>query len=187
MQIYQAIFKIEKSISLKDCKKLTSYMDKKCLEKASIINDEKGSKVDTSQRDVLSHFLNPHDYGAKTHYDSIVKTVGKGIKKYMDFFPFVRRLHMSEINMLKYEKKHFFTKHIDATTSLPRIVSIIINLNEDYEGAELLFFNPNTVKPFSKLTLKTGDMVLFPSNFLYPHEITPLIKGTRYSIVCWLQ
>ena len=88
---------------------------------------------------------------------------------------------------LMYSKGHFFKKHTDANTHLHRMISIIINLNEGYEGGDLLFHNPSTLKPYSKLQLKTGDMVLFPSNFLYPHEITSLTKGVRYSIVAWLQ
>jgi predicted 2-oxoglutarate/Fe(II)-dependent dioxygenase YbiX len=28
---------------------------------------------------------------------------------------------------------------------------------------------------------------LFPSNYLYPHRITPVTQGTRYSIVTWFQ
>ena len=39
MQIHEAIYKFEKSISEKNCKKLIPYMDKKCSVKAQIIND----------------------------------------------------------------------------------------------------------------------------------------------------
>ncbi len=39
---------------------------------------------------------------------------------------------------------------------------------------------------YSKPTLKTGDMIIFPSNFLYPHQVMPVTKGERYSIVSWL-
>lgn len=186
MQIHEAIYKFENSISEKNCKRLIPYMDKKCSVKAQIINDDKGPKIDTEIRDVYSHFLNPHDYGAKSHFTAVANSIKGSIQKYMKSFPFVRKLHMSDVNMLKYEKGHFFKKHTDANTHLHRMISIIINLNEGYEGGDLLFHNPSTLKPYSKLQLKTGDMVLFPSNFLYPHEITPLTKGVRYSIVAWL-
>ena len=61
----------------------------------------------------------------------------------------------------------------------------LINLNTDYEGGELLFYYPHNQKPYSKVNLNTGDLIMFPSNFMYPHSIEPIVSGTRYSIVCW--
>ena len=26
---------------------------------------------------------------------------------------------------------------------------------------------------------------MFPSSFMYPHEVMPVTKGTRYSLVVW--
>ena len=58
------------------------------------------------------------------------------------------------------------------------IVSIVANLNEDYEGAEFYCRG-------KEIPLKTGDILLFPSNFMYPHEVKEATKGTRYSFVSW--
>mgnify|MGYP001213588018 CR=1 FL=1 len=33
--------------------------------------------------------------------------------------------------------------------------------------------------------LKKGDVVIFPSNFMYPHRVEKVTKGTRYSFVTW--
>ena len=30
-----------------------------------------------------------------------------------------------------------------------------------------------------------GDLLIFPSNFLYPHRVDPVTKGVRYSYVSW--
>jgi len=38
-----------------------------------------------------------------------------------------------------------------------------------------------------RLKLSKGSIVFFPSNFMYPHSIEPITKGTRYSIVAWLE
>ena len=35
------------------------------------------------------------------------------------------------------------------------------------------------------LKLKQGDVLLFPSTFLYRHCITEVTKGTRFSGVTW--
>ena len=59
------------------------------------------------------------------------------------------------------------------------VLSFIGNLNDDYEGAELVFWG-DYVQP-----LKAGDIVMFPSCFMYPHEVREVTKGTRYSFVAW--
>ena len=58
------------------------------------------------------------------------------------------------------------------------IVSIVANLNEDYEGAAFYCRG-------KEIPLKTGDVLLFPSNFMYPHKVIEATKGTRYSFVNW--
>ncbi len=35
------------------------------------------------------------------------------------------------------------------------------------------------------ITLKAGEIMIFPSNFLYPHRVDLVTKGTRYSYVSW--
>tara|TARA_B100000945_G_scaffold318953_1_gene324985 strand:- start:1270 stop:1845 length:576 start_codon:yes stop_codon:yes gene_type:complete len=57
--------------------------------------------------------------------------------------------------------------------------SLIGVLNDDYEGGELLFWNEYRVD------LKKGDVVAFPSVFLFPHEVTTVTGGIRYSWVTW--
>jgi predicted 2-oxoglutarate/Fe(II)-dependent dioxygenase YbiX len=52
-------------------------------------------------------------------------------------------------------------------------------LNDDYEGGELTFFEDH------KIETRTGDIIIFPSCFLYPHAIQEVVKGTRYSFVSW--
>ena len=37
-----------------------------------------------------------------------------------------------------------------------------------------------------EIQLKKGDVLVFPSNFLYPHKVEPVTKGLRYSIISWV-
>ena len=60
------------------------------------------------------------------------------------------------------------------------VLSIIGILNDDFEGGELIMFEDK------KIDTKKGDILIFPSNFLYPHEITPVTKGIRCSYVSWV-
>tara|TARA_B100001250_G_scaffold261339_1_gene225125 strand:- start:12 stop:608 length:597 start_codon:yes stop_codon:yes gene_type:complete len=59
------------------------------------------------------------------------------------------------------------------------VLSFILNFNDDYEGADLFFWDDSVIK------LGKGDVCLFPSNFLFPHGVTEVTKGKRYSGVCW--
>ena len=59
------------------------------------------------------------------------------------------------------------------------VLSFILNLNDDYEGADLFFWE-NHVVPLGK-----GDIIMFPSLFLFPHGVTEAKKGKRYSAVSW--
>ena len=71
-----------------------------------------------------------------------------------------------------------------------RKLSLTINLNEpeDYEGGNLKFdFGPhNENTRFYECTeiRPQGSMIVFPS-FVY-HQVTPITKGTRYSLVLWV-
>ena len=69
-----------------------------------------------------------------------------------------------------------------------RKVSVTISLNEpgEYEGGNLKFdFGNHSEKKFHEVTeiRPQGSMIVFPS-FL-PHCVTPVTKGTRYSLVLW--
>jgi predicted 2-oxoglutarate/Fe(II)-dependent dioxygenase YbiX len=84
--------------------------------------------------------------------------------------------------LLKYEEGGFYTEHTDSYDRHPRILSCSLCLNDDYEGGEFAFFDKKIV-----YKLKKGSAILFPSNFMFPHQILPVIKGVRYSIITWFR
>ena len=59
------------------------------------------------------------------------------------------------------------------------VLSMILNFNDDYEGAELFFWEDYVIE------LGKGDIVIFPSLFLFPHGVTEATKGIRYSGAVW--
>ena len=58
------------------------------------------------------------------------------------------------------------------------ILSFIGVLNDNYQGGEVLCRK-------KEIKLKRGDILLFPSNFMYPHRVKEITKGIRYSFVGW--
>jgi len=101
-------------------------------------------------------------------------------EEYCNRFPACRLFMSYGHEVLRYDKGGFFKIHTDSYASQPRTMSMIYLLNDDYEGGEIAFFQGQyTIKP------KAGSCVVFPSNFMYPHEIKEVLDGTRYSIVSW--
>ena len=31
-----------------------------------------------------------------------------------------------------------------------------------------------------------GDALIFPSNFLFPHQVNQITRGTRYALIGWI-
>jgi predicted 2-oxoglutarate/Fe(II)-dependent dioxygenase YbiX len=112
--------------------------------------------------------------------DEIFECAKKAIEKYNEKF---KQAHISKdsgYQLLKYEKGGFYTQHVDSFTEMPRTISCSFILNNDFKGGEFSFFDNKIIYP-----LKKGSAIMFPSNFLYPHSVLPVIDGTRYSIVTW--
>jgi hypothetical protein len=92
----------------------------------------------------------------------------------------------SDVRFNRYKETRVMAEHCDHITSLfqgerkgiPTMTSLSL-LNDEFEGGELVMFGDEVI-PF-----KAGDIMIFPSNFLYPHRIEPVLKGIRYSCVSW--
>jgi hypothetical protein len=91
---------------------------------------------------------------------------------------------INDIEILKYENTGFYTWHTDHFADHPRTMSCILLLNNDYEGGNLCFRNPDGSGEW-EVEVKPNRMIIWPSNFLYPHTVKPVTKGTRYSVVAW--
>jgi len=116
----------------------------------------------------------------KTIDQNIFNCASKAIQEYREKFSLCAIEQDSGYDLLKYEVGNFYTTHTDSFKDRPRAVSCSFALNDGYEGGEFAFFDRELV-----YKLKKGSCVMFPSNFMYPHEIMPVTIGTRYSIVTW--
>lgn len=83
--------------------------------------------------------------------------------------------------ILRYNEDEFYIEHTDSFKEEQRSLSCSLQLNDDYVGGEFAFFGREMMIRSGK-----GSAIVFPSNFMYPHEVMPVIEGTRYSIITWL-
>jgi PKHD-type hydroxylase len=120
----------------------------------------------------LNQFYGWHMDGGSDHYDIYKRAIpGITLKK----------------NESLYEKKYTENKNYIGKI---RKLSATINLTfpYDYEGGNLKFdFGPHyTGERYHECTeiRPQGSIIVFPS-FLY-HQVTPITKGTRYSLVLWM-
>jgi|TARA_R110000796_G_scaffold218727_1_gene334666 predicted 2-oxoglutarate/Fe(II)-dependent dioxygenase YbiX len=91
----------------------------------------------------------------------------------------------NEITILKYQNQGHYKFHTDHCLQQPRTLSIIYLLNNDYEGGDLVFSTPGKEQETLNIEKKPNKVIIWPSNFMYPHKVTPVTKGLRYSIVSW--
>jgi len=112
--------------------------------------------------------------------EDVYTCVKQVILKYNQKFKYCHVSKDSGYNLLKYEKNNFYSEHVDSFTEIPRTLSCSLILNDEFKGGEFSFFHNEII-----YNLKKGSAIIFPSNFLYPHSVLPVISGTRYSIVTW--
>lgn len=85
---------------------------------------------------------------------------------------------MESINFVKYNPGQHFNVHTDSGFSYFCTLSSVGWFNDDYDGGELWF-------PYLNLTFKPqkGDVLFFPSTYIYAHGSKEVNKGIKYSAV----
>ena len=127
------------------------------------------------------HILEQNFDVRKNLDDAVFESVRNVITNYNNLIPTFRIDIDTGYQLLRYKEGEFYIQHTDSFKEQQRSLSCSIQLNEDYEGGEFALFDREMM-----IRTKPGSVIVFPSNFMYPHEIMPVIKGTRYSIITWL-
>lgn len=60
------------------------------------------------------------------------------------------------------------------------VLSVVGSLNNDYSGGDFIMWGNQ------KINIPAGSIIVFPSNFMFPHCVTKVTAGTRYSFVSWV-
>ncbi len=61
----------------------------------------------------------------------------------------------------------------------PHLTSLLF-LNDDYEGGEFVLCGDKHIEKIQ------GSAIVFPSNFMYPHEVKEVTEGKRFSVMTWI-
>ena len=161
--------------------------NKKDISQATIINDKKeGGETNTEIRntlwynitDEMSHKL--EEAVAGCFREHIAPRYNCEFKSY------------EPVQFLGYPVGGHYRGHIDGESfnfetrqwesCMPRDVSFLFYLNDQYGGGELEFYDLGlTIKP------KKGMMIAFPSYKEFAHKVHPVTWGHRYTLVSWVK
>jgi predicted 2-oxoglutarate/Fe(II)-dependent dioxygenase YbiX len=167
----------ENILDLSICDQIIKDSEKETFESATTLGDVNKNNV----RKCYKKFLNKK-------YDTIIfECVGKVLKKYVKKHPSFNTGASTEDTgyehlLYKGNQKGEYKFHVDHSDLTPRVLSISFILNDNYEGGNFCFFKKNSFI----VKNKKGSAIVFPSNFCFPHAITPVLNGDRHSIVTWI-
>jgi len=181
MDHLEAVVEIKNVVSLEFIDKIIPLTNYKAKKNLTVM-----SGLDKNIRNVKGYHLTFNTPTDVFYWNYIKTEIERIYIFYKAKFPRMMSSKINQIDLLKYSSGQKYEVHTDHYNTTPRHLSIIINLNDDYEGGDLIFTDQRE-KEIKRLKLGKGSVVFFPSNFMYPHGIQPITKGTRYSIVAWLQ
>ena len=186
MELKNFVTIYDNALPIKLIGNLIRYANKIQFEKATILDQNNPENFDI-RRTYSSLLTNTGSSMTNCHWYNILLSFFKnGLDKYksqnniIDF----AYSNITNIEVLKYKETGFYTWHTDHCAQIPRTMSCILLLNNDYEGGNLCFKNPDGSGEW-QVDVKPNRMIIWPSNFLYPHTVKPVTKGTRYSVVAW--
>jgi Rps23 Pro-64 3,4-dihydroxylase Tpa1-like proline 4-hydroxylase len=120
-----------------------------------------------------------HNYEGILDKDNLIGRISDEIKKAYGIEDI--KAKGDRLNLARWDVGTKLTLHVDdlgyvTDNHLPTLVY----LNDDYEGGELSFATHDiTIKP------KKGDLIMFPGNLHYAHEVLEVLSGTRYTLPIW--
>jgi hypothetical protein len=85
----------------------------------------------------------------------------------------------NQIHFHRFEMGNWFDKHNDDRNN--RLYAVGVLLNDDFEGGDFKLYNPNEYT----LNKQIGNTYIFDVKI--DHEITPILKGERYSLLWFLE
>ena len=170
---------VNEAFSSEEVDKILDIEDLEQFQKGRIANN----KLSTEARDSDVMWITPQTNGAEWLFPKFSHLVS--LVNYDHFMSDIS--HFDAFQYTKYNSKgQHYNWHLDSGgtyNNFERKISASIMLTDpdEYEGGEFAFFDREII-----IRAAAGSAIMFPSNFMYPHEIMSVTKGTRYSIITWL-
>jgi len=160
---------------------------------------EQGGGISGEYPAKVALITHPHITNKSPRRKQLAQTIVESIRSAFDQYHeiFSRRtqgynfLHIDSLiglRLIRYETGQYMGVHTDKypdsdsnQVSWPA-VTFSINVNDDFEGGELVLLDGEIA---FKGMARQG--IIFPANFMYPHSVEKVTKGTRYSLAGWFR
>ena len=182
MQHY--IYEVRKLLPVQYCKKVLAYFADNLLD--AEVGDQ---KINKNIRNCKTKYLlkDETSFGKTLVLNYVKKEIHQVVSEYKQVFNFLNVTRLSQLDLLQYDANDSdvgYSFHVDsANKASERTLSLSICLNNGFAGAEFEFLVDGKKIVY---TQNVGDCLIFPSNFMFPHQVNKVLEGTRYSLVGWL-
>ena len=186
-QLSDYIFFYPDVLDSKTCKKIISRYDNKDWDgwkTSKFVN--KNSPSETTSDEVLMD-----EYWIKNknpYHKNIKKAFDYCVEDYIHFNPRIGKneIEFTDFRINRYVPGGFMQQHTDAIhhshgqkQGYPHLTSLLF-LNDDFEGGDFVLCDDQYIEK------KQGSALVFPSNFMFPHEVKKVTEGKRFSIMTWI-
>ena len=173
-------------VSKETCEKTVKQMNDIEFQEHTFYNPHTGKTAPRSGSQELEMSFS-NNVTTKGELNLIVKSAGEKYVADIGLPWFQRFSGWSHVRFNKYSENKKMALHCDHIHSMfdgerkgIPILSVLGVLNNDYEGGDFVLFDNH------KIDFEAGDILVFPSVFIYPHRVEPVTKGTRYSYISWI-
>lgn len=150
-----------------------------------LVNEqEHQSGTDTKARDTDLIMLPHHESHGDDILSEFTRKFHSNLKPCLDAYmaAYYAKIEKFEApQLLRYGKEQKFHDHIDDHPLFTRRISLTYYLNDDYEGGDVEFKRHGL-----RFKANKNDLLIFPSNFIYNHQVHPVTSGLRYVTVQWM-
>ena len=140
---------------------------------------EKTKELDVQDSTIEQmRIISPHLYKVFSNYSEKYKFNSSKTDNIAYQFSTIRFNRYRKGQLMRRHHDHIYSLFDGDRKGIP-IISVILNFNNEYKGGQLYFWHDY------ELQLGKGDIIMFPSLFMYPHGVKEPTEGERFSGVCW--
>lgn len=167
------------AFSKEECQTIINIAKDKGLIKGTIVNDDKLKEIKTRDSKITWLYSCDNLDWAFRRVTDIVLNLNERFFKF-DLFGMLEGFQFTNYQAPGGK----YGRHVDSNLNIPvRKLSVSIQLTDPskYEGGELYLYHDEKGEVMKK---EQGTLILFPSYTL--HEVMPVTKGERNSLVSWV-
>ena len=179
-QISDFIYYYPEAINPLLCNTITNYFNTNAQWKQSTFSTAY-KNTGTSQVSMMEYWIGSKD----SYYQDLRNAFEDSVNDYIGVHQKIKIQAYTNFRINCYSTGGFMKEHIDnihyshgQKEGYPHLTSLIF-LNDDFDGGEFYLCG-------EALEKKVGSAVVFPSNFMYPHEVKKVTNGKRYSVMTWI-